>query len=122
MTAKERARATFEAYLSGGTPPRDEDFRDSTTPAAESSETTSDPERGPSVRLLTALRGPTAELRVSLDEFKKRKYLALRQWNKSGDRWLPDPRRGLSIKLREMEGLLAAINKAIELTRKDGQE
>lgn len=73
-------------------------------------------DRGPSIQIAAIQRGDAAELRISLDEFKGHRYLSLRQWNKAPDGgFRPDPKRGCSIKLRELADVITALDRAAEL-------
>jgi hypothetical protein len=65
-------------------------------------------------RLLTASRGRDEELRVSLDEYESRPYLALRIWAKGSDgAWWPT-KKGVSIRVREIPEVIDALMEAEE--------
>ena len=82
----------------------------------QAEKTTSDSDRGPSVRLATLSRGDTVAFHIEWATFKGKHYVSLRQWNKAADgSWRPDPKRGCSIKRGELASVIEALNKALEL-------
>ena len=74
-----------------------------------------DPNRGPSVEIVVVPRGNASQLRISFDEYKNRKYLSLRVWNKLETGWYPDGRKGVTVRLGEIKDVIGALNKAAEL-------
>jgi hypothetical protein len=67
-------------------------------------------------RISTIPRGDNEELRISWDEFNSHPYLSLRLWTRDRQgRWWPDARRGLSIRLRELEDVRTALDAAVVL-------
>ena len=76
-------------------------------------ETSSPPE--PSGRLIAASerpgrgRGPDTELRTTLDAYQGHPYLSLRVWSRGADgQWFPT-RKGVSVRLGEVEDVAAAL-------------
>ncbi len=70
-------------------------------------------------RLATIDRGPNVELRIGLKEFKGHRFIRLQEWsvNAHNSQWWPVKGKGCSIKLREIDAVVAALNAA----RKTGQ-
>src|SRR5687767_9654187 len=69
------------------------------------------------LKLLTLSRGPNRELRVRWKTFKGHSYLDLREWsvNSYNGQWFPAKGKGITIKLRELEDVGAAIQAALKL-------
>lgn len=66
-------------------------------------------------RLATFPRGPSTELRVNWASFNGHPFLSLRVWCQLPDgRWVPDSRRGCTVKLRELEGFAQAVQLALD--------
>lgn len=71
-------------------------------------------------RLATFPRGPATELRVNWATFNGHPFLSLRVWCQLPDgRWIPDSRRGCTVKLRELEGFGAAVQQALDMAAQD---
>ena len=67
-----------------------------------------------SIPLASFPSGPKSAVRVSLDEFKGRRFLNLRDWFQSRNgTWMPT-RRGVTISVGDLPALADAIAKAIE--------
>jgi len=65
-------------------------------------------ERG--TRLAMVRRGEGKELRVTLTEWQGEGHVGLRLWRRdSRGRWFPDPRRGLTLHVRELPDVLDAL-------------
>jgi len=79
------------------------------------------------VRLATLDRsgreGPETELRVSLSEYQSHKFLSLRVWIKNAQtgHFYPDPKRGISVRLREAEAVADAIREGLRLADDQGE-
>jgi hypothetical protein len=51
-------------------------------------------------------------MRVSLDSYKGHPYVSLRQWRRDSrnpEQWWPDPRVGCSVRIHEIEEVVAAL-------------
>jgi hypothetical protein len=71
-------------------------------------------------RLGTVNRSPTEELRVNWSEFEGRPFVSLRWWKRGDDGgWWPDSKRGLSVRIRELPDLAAAIAEALDLAEEN---
>ena len=82
------------------------------------SEQASNQDRGPSTALASIPRGTDAQFRVELAIYKGKRYVSFRQWNKTaGGEWLPDRLRGCSVRVRELDEVIAALSRARELVR-----
>ena len=70
------------------------------------------------VRVATIARGTHEELRVNLTEWHGRRLVNLRVWllNRQGQ-WLPDKRRGLTIRLDELADFADGIAAAVDIVR-----
>lgn len=81
--------------------------------AAEAPRRTPPVERGE--RLATIPRGDSEELRVTWDAYEGRPYLSLRVWtcNARGE-WWPDPKRGATVRRRELATFAEAVDAALE--------
>jgi Transcriptional Coactivator p15 (PC4) len=66
-------------------------------------------------RLATIPRGPTEELRVSLDEFNGHPFVSVRLWvlGSDGQHW--PTKKGLSIRIRELAEVATALMRARDL-------
>jgi hypothetical protein len=75
------------------------------------------------VRLCTLARGPEKEFRAELSSWKGTRFVGLRQWNKAldGKSWHPDPKRGCSIRLSELDEMIEALAKARQIVQQGGQ-
>jgi len=65
------------------------------------------------IRLAMFHRGPDEQLRINWSEFEGSPYVSFRMWTR--DRrgtWWPDPRRGLSVRVRELRQVAEAIETA----------
>jgi hypothetical protein len=69
------------------------------------------------VRLATLPRGTDGqhELRVEWAMYKGHHFVGIRQWFLSEGKWLPDGKRGISIKVRELGAVVEALQAALEL-------
>jgi hypothetical protein len=66
--------------------------------------------------LATIRRSDSEELRLEWSSYMGHPYLSLRLWGKDrSGRWWPDPKRGVSIRLGELEEARDALNEAIRL-------
>jgi hypothetical protein len=72
------------------------------------------------VRVGTWPRGKDSELRLSIDEFKGNRYLALRVWTRGGDGLFWPTSKGTSIRLSEAEDVADAIAAAVHQARQEG--
>lgn len=72
-------------------------------------------------RLATIDRGPNVELRIGLKEFKGHRFIRLQEWsvNPHNAQWWPAKSKGSSIKVRELDAVIAALMKARERCRAD---
>jgi hypothetical protein len=81
------------------------------------------PERRPATppaengrRIATLKRSDNEEVRVNWSEFEGKPFLSLRFWKRGDDgQWWPDGKRGISIRIRELPDLAAAIAEALDL-------
>ena len=66
--------------------------------------------------------GPETELRVSLSEYQSHKFLSLRVWirNAQTGHFYPDPKRGVSVRLREGQEVSDAILRGLALAEDGG--
>jgi Transcriptional Coactivator p15 (PC4) len=81
---------------------------------AEPAPSTPPAERGQ--RLATIPRGRTEELRIALDEFEGRPYVALRLWAQGSDGgFWPVRGKGLSVRVKELDDVIAALGQARDL-------
>lgn len=72
-------------------------------------------------RLATLPRGKAEELRVTLDSFEGKPYLGLRVWSQGADgSWWPLKGKGLSIRVRELADVAAALHQADEILNGEG--
>src|SRR5262245_32996856 len=69
-------------------------------------------ERG--TRIATLRRNERDELRVTLTEWEGESYVCLRVWRNTRGRWFPDPRRGLTVRIRELADLLDGLAAAVD--------
>ena len=110
---------TTRASKPGNAPGSDLGARSAPLPAAQGEigqARQGDGEREEDVLLTTIARGANAEMRVALSSYKGHRFIGLRQWNRDGDgSWRPDPRRGCTIKLRELDEMRAALARAADL-------
>ncbi len=68
-------------------------------------------ENGP--RIGTIERSADEQIRVNWSEFEGKPFVALRLWKRGDDGgWWPDGKRGISIRIRELPDLAAAIAEA----------
>jgi hypothetical protein len=64
--------------------------------------------------------GRTTQLRVNWATFNGHPYLSLRVWALLDDgRWVPDSRRGCTVKLRELEEFRDAVQQALDIVAHD---
>jgi len=70
------------------------------------------------VPLATLGRGPDKQLRIRLKEYQGHRYIDVREWalSKDGAFWFPT-KKGGSIRTRELEHVIEALEKARELSR-----
>jgi Transcriptional Coactivator p15 (PC4) len=98
-------------------PPQDDRDRPARPEADRERPPSGPPPEDDGERLATFPRtGGREEMRVSLREFEGREFIALRVWMRD-DRtgaWWPT-RKGCSVRLRELPGMLAALQRAAEL-------
>jgi hypothetical protein len=67
-------------------------------------------------RIGTIERSATEEIRVNWAEYEGKPYLSLRLWKRGDDGgWWPDGKRGMSVRIRELPDLAAAIAEALDL-------
>lgn len=67
-------------------------------------------------RLATIHRSADAELRVSWRTYENHPFVSLRIWTRGGSGgWWPDAKRGLSIRIRELPDIAAAIASAMDM-------
>ena len=76
-----------------------------------------EPPRDEGKRLATIARGPDEELRIVWASYEGKPYVGIRLWKRDGSgAWWPDPKRGLSVRVRELSafalGIVAAIREA----------
>jgi len=66
------------------------------------------------VKLATLSRGPDVELRIRAKEFKGHRFIDVREWSrKAADQdWWPVKGRGITIKMRELAQVIAALEAA----------
>jgi hypothetical protein len=105
MTAREDALSAIAEAT------RAADQRDAAaakTPSADTSPTDD------GIALATLARGPGRELRIRLREYKGHRYLDIREWalNSHNAQWWPERGKGVTIKLRELEAVIAALTDA----------
>ncbi len=61
-------------------------------------------------------RSADEEVRVNWSEYEGRPYVSLRLWKRDDQgQWWPDAKRGMSIRIRELPDLAAAIAEALDL-------
>ncbi|MGA2699600.1 MAG: PC4/YdbC family ssDNA-binding protein [Isosphaeraceae bacterium] len=71
-------------------------------------------ENGP--RIGTIQRSADEEIRVNWSEFEGKPFISLRLWKRGDDgQWWPDAKRGMSVRIRELPDLAAAIAEALDL-------
>lgn len=71
-------------------------------------------------RLATFQRGASEEMRVNWASFNNHPFLALRVWHCGMDGvWRPDPKRGCTVKLRELQLFAEAVGTALDLAPVD---
>lgn len=71
-------------------------------------------------RLATFQRGASEEMRVNWASFNGHPFLALRVWHCGMDGvWRPDPKRGCTVKLRELQLFAEAVGTALDLAPVD---
>jgi hypothetical protein len=85
-------------------------------PTRESESLSCQPIADDGERLATIGRAPNVELRVGLKEFKGHRFVRLQEWavNMHNSQWWPSKGKGCSIKLRELDAVVAALLQAIE--------
>lgn len=66
-------------------------------------------------RLATLGRGVDQELRVNLCEYQGKPFVGLRVWNLVKGAWLPDARRGVTIRVRELHDVADALRQAAKV-------
>jgi hypothetical protein len=77
------------------------------------------PPRENGERLAKIDRSETEQIRINWSEYEGKQFLAIRMWKRGDDgQFWPDPKRGISIRVRELadlaDGIAAAINLASE--------
>src|SRR5438034_11068092 len=66
-------------------------------------------------RIATLHRSEGEELRGTLAEWQGARHVGLRVWRRdSRGRWYPDPRRGLTVRVAELPGVLEALAAAAD--------
>jgi hypothetical protein len=69
--------------------------------------------------LCTLRRSPDEEIRISWREYNGWPYLSFRVWHRNRQsRWWADPKRGFSVRLRDLEDVRAALEEATSLAEK----
>ena len=67
-------------------------------------------------RIGTIERSADEQIRVNWSEFEGKPFVSLRLWKRGDDgRWWPDGKRGMSVRIRELPDLAAAIAEALDL-------
>jgi hypothetical protein len=67
-------------------------------------------------RLGTIKRSADEQIRVNWSEYEGRPFVSFRMWKRSDDgQWWPDGKRGMSVRIRELPDLAAAIAEALDL-------
>jgi hypothetical protein len=72
---------------------------------------------GPAPEILARIEGPQGELRLERRYYEGHRFYWLQRWTGQGSYLRPDPKRGLSIKNRELGPLIAAL---VDAQRADG--
>lgn len=68
----------------------------------------------PGTVLATAARPDGTELRVSLHSFEGKPFVRVAPWQRSGETWWPVKGRGVTVKVRELATVAAALLDAID--------
>ena len=67
-------------------------------------------------RIGTIERSADEQIRVNWSEFEGKPFVSLRLWRRGDDGgWWPDGKRGMSVRIRELPDLAAAIAEALDL-------
>jgi Transcriptional Coactivator p15 (PC4) len=67
-------------------------------------------------RIGTIERSADEEIRVNWSEFEGKPFVSLRLWKRGDDgQWWPDGKRGMSVRIRELPDLAAAIAEALDI-------
>jgi hypothetical protein len=67
-------------------------------------------------RIGTIERSADEQIRVNWSEFEGKPFVSLRLWKRGDDgSWWPDGKRGMSVRIRELPDLAAAIAEALDL-------
>lgn len=73
----------------------------------------------PGTVLATAARPDGTELRVSLHSFEGKPFVRVAPWQRSGDAWWPVKGKGVTVKVRELATVAAALLDAIDASNDD---
>jgi len=67
-------------------------------------------------RIGTIERSADEQIRVNWSEYEGKPFLSIRMWKRGDDgQWWPDGKRGMSVRIRELPDLAAAIAEALDL-------
>jgi len=67
-------------------------------------------------RIGTIERSTDEQIRVNWSEYEGKRFLSIRMWKRGDDgQWWPDGKRGMSVRIRELPDLAAAIAEALDL-------
>jgi hypothetical protein len=69
-------------------------------------------------KLFVARRGNDTEFRVSLKEYKGTPFVNLRLWTWSNDDWWPVRDKGITIRAKELRGMIQALTEAADIIEK----
>jgi hypothetical protein len=74
------------------------------------------PPKESGTRIGTIKRSDSEELRINWQEFEGKPFVSLRMWTRANDgTWWPDPKRGLSFRLRELGDVGEALASAMDM-------
>lgn len=74
----------------------------------------------PGTVLATAARPDGTELRVSLHSFEGKPFVRVAPWQRSGDAWWPVKGKGVTVRVRELATVAAALLDAIDAANTNG--
>jgi hypothetical protein len=67
-------------------------------------------------RLATIDRSETEQIRINWSEYEGKPFFSIRMWKRGDDgQFWPDPKRGISIRVRELPDLAEGIAQALDL-------